>query len=300
MNGQPEVAAVVVTYNRLELLERVLDALESQTYPVGRVYVIDNASTDGTSEYLASRRWKRPASVITARVNTGGAGGFTRGIEAAAAGGADMFWLMDDDTLPHPDALEKLVEAYARSTGMRGKAPSFACSQVLWSDGSLCEMNNPEPTWDWSRPLAAGGTWLDVQSCSFVSCLVSREAVRSVGLPYREYFIWYDDAEYTLRLSKWSPGVFVPESRVTHLLASNRGVNWGDVTADNIWKFEYGMRNQVSAAWSLRRPHIAVVLAENVIGQMRGSGVPAPLRLRLLRAACRGLFFHPKRRYLRS
>ena len=207
---------------------------------------------------------------------------------------------MDDDTLPHPDALEKLVEAYARSTGMRGKAPSFACSQVLWSDGSLCEMNNPEPTWDWSRPLAAGGTWLDVQSCSFVSCLVSREAVRSVGLPYREYFIWYDDAEYTLRLSKWSPGVFVPESRVTHLLASNRGVNWGDVTADNIWKFEYGMRNQVSAAWSLRRPHIAVVLAENVIGQMRGSGVPAPLRLRLLRAACRGLFFHPKRRYLRS
>ena len=300
MNGQPEVAAVVVTYNRLELLERVLDALESQTYPVGRVYVIDNASTDGTSEYLASRRWKRPASVITARVNTGGAGGFTRGIEAAAAGGADMFWLMDDDTLPPPDALEKLVEAYARSTGMRGKAPSFACSQVLWSDGSLCEMNNPEPTWDWSRPLAAGGTWLDVQSCSFVSCLVSREAVRSVGLPYREYFIWYDDAEYTLRLSKWSPGVFVPESRVTHLLASNRGVNWGDVTADNIWKFEYGMRNQVSAAWSLRRPHIAVVLAENVIGQMRGSGVPVPLRLRLLRAACRGLFFHPKRRYLRS
>ena len=60
------------------------------------------------------------------------------------------------------------------------------------------------------------------------------------------------------------------------------------------------MRNQVSAAWSLRRPHIAVVLAENVIGQMRGSGVPVPLRLRLLRAACRGLFFHPKRRYLRS
>ena len=43
MNGQPEVAAVVVTYNRLELLERVLDALEAQTYPVGRVYVIDNA-----------------------------------------------------------------------------------------------------------------------------------------------------------------------------------------------------------------------------------------------------------------
>lgn len=295
----PKVAAVVVTYNRLDLLKRVLEALEEQTRPLDHLYVIDNASDDGTAEYLAGRHWDRPTSVITGTVNTGGAGGFTRGIEAAYNGDADLFWLMDDDTVPHADALERLVEGWEGARDLReGAAPSFACSQVLWTDGSLCEMNTPQPTWDWPRPIVAGKDWMDVLSCSFVSCMVSREAVKAVGLPYREYFIWFDDAEYTLRLARWRPGVFVPASKVDHLLAQNRGVNWGDVNEKNIWKFEHGIRNQLSAAWSLRQPHLAVELAENIIGQMRGAGVPGRLKLRLARAAVRGLAFHPRKRFV--
>lgn len=300
MTDTPKVAAVVVTYNRLGLLKRVLEALERQTMPLDHLYVIDNASDDGTREYLAERAWARPTSVITGSINTGGAGGFTRGIEAAYTGQADLFWLMDDDTVPHPDALERLVEGWEGARELRGgAAPSFACSQVLWTDGSLCEMNTPQPTWDWPRPIVAGKDWVDVKSCSFVSCMVSREAVEAVGLPYREYFIWFDDAEYTLRLARWRPGVFVPSSQVDHLLGQNRGVNWGDVNEKNIWKFEHGIRNQLSAAWSLRQPHLAVELAENVVGQMRGAGVPNRLKMRLARAAVRGLVFHPRKRFVR-
>lgn len=296
----PTVAAVVVTFNRKDLLGKVLDALEAQDRPLDKIYVINNASTDDTAEFLANRRWTRPTTLITTKTNTGGAGGFTYGIEAAYAGGEDLIWLMDDDTVPHPDALSELLKAWEGATQMRGNAPSFACSQVLWTDGSLCEMNTPEPTWDWPRPLAKGGTWMDVRSCSFVSCMVSREAVEAVGLPYREYFIWFDDAEYTMRLSKWRPGIFVPSSHVDHLLPQNRGVNWGDVNESNIWKFEYGMRNQLSAAWSLRQPQIAVGLVLNVLGQARGAGVPHALRLRLLKAACKGLVFHPAIRHVKD
>lgn len=288
------VAAVVVTFNRQELLAKVLDALEAQEHPLDHLYVIDNASTDDTASFLAERSWTRPTTIITSKNNTGGAGGFSRGIEAAFTGGQDLIWLMDDDTVPHPDALSELLVSWEAATQMRGAAPSFACSQVLWTDGTLCEMNTPETTWDWPRALAAGGTWMDVRSCSFVSCLVSREAVEAVGLPYREYFIWFDDAEYTLRLSKWRTGIFVPSSRVDHLLPQNRGVNWGDVNENNVWKFEYGMRNQISAAWSLRQPQIAVGLVLNVLSQVRGAGVPHKIRLRLLKAACKGLVFHPQ------
>lgn len=288
------VAAVVVTFNRQELLAKVLDALEAQEHPLDHLYVIDNASTDDTASFLAERSWTRPTTIITSKNNTGGAGGFSRGIEAAFTGGQDLIWLMDDDTVPHPDALSELLVSWEAATQMRGAAPSFACSQVLWTDGTLCEMNTPETTWDWPRALAAGGTWMDVRSCSFVSCLVSREAVEAVGLPYREYFIWFDDAEYTLRLSKWRTGIFVPSSRVDHLLPQNRGVNWGDVNENNVWKFEYGMRNQISAAWSLRQPQIAVGLVLNVLSQARGAGVPHKIRLRLLKAACKGLVFHPQ------
>lgn len=292
-----KVAAVVVTFNRCELLQRVLDALEAQERALDHLYVIDNASTDDTATVLATRPWQVPTTVLTASVNTGGAGGFTKGIEAAYAGGADLIWLMDDDTLPHPSALGELLDGYAGATQLRGAAPSFACSQVLWTDGSLCEMNTPETTWDWPRPLVAGKNWFDVKSCSFVSCLVSREAVAAVGLPYREYFIWYDDSEYTQRLARWRPGIFVPSSQVDHLLPQNRGVNWGDVNEKTIWKFEYGIRNQISAAWALRRPHLVAELVENIVGQMRGAGVPRHLKLRLAKAAAKGLFFHPAKRF---
>ncbi|MDI9588179.1 MAG: glycosyltransferase family 2 protein, partial [Acidobacteriota bacterium] len=285
-----KVAAVVVTFNRRELLDKTIEGLENQTRPVDKILVINNASTDDTAEFLKGREYKRPTRVVTSAQNTGGAGGFTLGIEQAYKDGFDAFWLMDDDTVPQPEALEKLLEGMESATEHRGEMPSFACSSVLWTDGSLCEMNTPEPVWDWARPLAAGQEYVDVKSCSFVSCLVTREGVEEVGLPYREYFIWFDDAEYTSRLSKFRPGIYVPDSKVDHLLKENRGVNYGDVNESNIWKFEHGVRNQVSAAWSLRNPTLVAQMGENMLKQMYGKNIPWDLKLRLARAGVKGLF----------
>lgn len=291
-----KVAAVVVTFNRRELLDKTIEGLENQTRPVDKILVINNASTDDTAEFLRNREYKRPTRVVTSAQNTGGAGGFTLGIEQAYKDGFDAFWLMDDDTVPQPEALEKLLAGMEEATEVRGEMPSFGCSSVLWTDGNLCEMNTPETVWDWARPLAAGRNYVDVKSCSFVSCLVTREGVEAVGLPYREYFIWFDDAEYTTRLSKFRPGIYVPDSKVDHLLKENRGVNFGDVNEDNIWKFEHGVRNQVSAAWSLRNPTLAAQLGENMLKQMWGQNIPWQLKAKLVGAGLRGLAFHPKKR----
>lgn len=291
-----KVVAVVVTFNRRELLDKTIEGLESQTRPVDKILIINNASTDDTAEFLKGRKYKRPTRVVTSAQNSGGAGGFTIGIEQAYEAGFDAFWLMDDDTVPQPEALEKLLDGMESATEHRGEMPSFACSSVLWIDGELCEMNTPEPVWDWVRPLAAGQEYVDVKSCSFVSCLVTREGVEEVGLPYREYFIWFDDSEYTTRLSKFRPGIYVPDSKVDHLLKENRGVNYGDVNESNIWKFEHGVRNQVSAAWSLRNPTLVAQMGENMLKQMYGKNIPWDLKLRLARAGVKGLFFHPKKR----
>ncbi|MDU5613902.1 MAG: glycosyltransferase family 2 protein [Varibaculum cambriense] len=295
------VAAVVVTYNRRDLLEKTLQGLENQTRPVDRIFVIDNASTDDTSAFLSERVMHRPTTVIKLPINTGGAGGFYYGIETAYEKGFDAFWLMDDDTVPRKDALSELLrgtEGEAAENG--GNLPSFACSMVIWKDGSLCEMNTPETTWDWPRRMAKGQDWQLVKSCSFVSCLVTREAARKVGLPYREYFIWADDAEYTSRLAKWRPGVFVPSSIVDHLLAKNRGVNWGDATSDSMWKFGRGARNQVSAAISLRSLVMLTSLVENMLKQLHNSNVPVKVKLQLVMHALSGFFFHPRKRFPRA
>lgn len=287
------VAAVVVTYNRRELLEQTLDALEGQTRRPDHVVVIDNASTDATADFLASRTFAIETTVKRLPENTGGAGGFSAGTDVAYGLGFDGVWLMDDDTVPQPESLDTLVAGHERAAEMLGFMPSFSCSLVLWKDGSLCEMNTPEPTWDFARPYAMGGDFVLVKSCSFVSALVTREAIRAVGLPSANFFIWYDDAEYTQRLAKFRPGVFIPESKVNHLLPQNRGVNFGDVNDGNVWKFEYGVRNQVATARKFRSPTIVASLVENMTKQMMRSGVPWRLRGRLVMAALRGVAFRP-------
>ena len=55
-----KVNCVVVTYNRLALLRECLAAIEKQTYPIHKVIVIDNCSTDGTEDFLKAYAVRHP------------------------------------------------------------------------------------------------------------------------------------------------------------------------------------------------------------------------------------------------
>ena len=127
------VAAIVVTYNRLELLRQCVEALRAQT-TVCDILIVDNASTDGTAQWLASQPDLHCRSTGS---NLGGAGGFHFGMRWAVEDSYAYVWLMDDDTLPKPDALQKLLEADRVLDGNYGWLSSVA----LWTDGSECKMN---------------------------------------------------------------------------------------------------------------------------------------------------------------
>ena len=109
METKDTVCAVVVTYNRKNLLLECLEALRKQTRPVQAIYLIDNASTDGTPELLLEKKYikKLPPENLTEpweeefevrnltdgqpiklhyvrmHQNTGGAGGFHEGVKRA-------------------------------------------------------------------------------------------------------------------------------------------------------------------------------------------------------------------------
>lgn len=295
MSGAIGTAAVIVTFNRSAKLMKVLDALAVQTMPPEVILVVDNASTDDTAALLAARAESDPRlRHIRLPVNAGGAGGFHAGMRVACQMGAAHLWLSDDDAYPRPDALERLHDALARFEQDTGRRPSFACSRVEWIDGSLCEMNCPRPVWDWARFVQPGAGWALVDSCSFVSALVPAWAVRKHGLPIAEYFIWFDDAEFTRRISRSHPGIFVPESVVVHDTPENRGVNYGLVDEASLWKFVYGARNEAS----FRRREVGLIsvlaFAYGARGQMRRHRVPARLRRKIYGAILRGLSFRPK------
>ena len=218
----PSVWAVVVTWNRRALLEQCLAHLIAQTRACDGVVVVDNASDDGTAEMLADA-WAGRAVVVRLPVNTGGAGGFNAGVRAAMQAGADRLWLMDDDVLAEPDALERLLQA-EDGLANEGVTPAFLCSSVRSPDGHLT--NTPEidrrenalgyPAW--GERLERG--LIPVRQATFVSLLVRRSSVARHGLPLAPMFIWGDDTEYTLRLSRAEPGYLVAASRAIHVRAA--------------------------------------------------------------------------------
>ena len=161
--------------------------------------------------------------------------------------------------------------------------------RVPWSsfiDGSISEMNNPIPTWDWGRLQAMGyDNLVMVTQCSFVSVLIPRWVMEAFGLPYKEYFIWFDDAEYTLRITKACPGVEVLDSVVLHDMGVNQGVNYSMVNEKNVWKFSYGARNEGSYRFpSQEQGQLPDVLSDGVERNRRGR-VPKSLRIQDLWAA---------------
>lgn len=290
-----KTVAVIVTFNRSGKLMKVLDALEQQTMRPDIILVVDNASTDDTATMVAARA-SEDGTVRHLRLpkNIGGAGGFHAGMKAAYQMGAQYFWISDDDAYPKPDAIEKLHGALSNFEAETGWRPSFSCSRVEWIDGSLCEMNCPRPVWDWARFVRPEAAWALVDSCSFVSVMIPRWAVSEHGLPCADYFIWFDDAEYTRRISRSYPGIFVPESIVTHDTPVNQGVNFGMVDENNLWKFKYSARNETS----FRRREAGLVsvmaYAYGVRQAMKQNEVPGSLRRQIYVAILKGLSFRPK------
>jgi rhamnopyranosyl-N-acetylglucosaminyl-diphospho-decaprenol beta-1,3/1,4-galactofuranosyltransferase len=240
--ASPRVTAVVVTYNRRELLLEALAAVHAQSHAPDAVIVVDNASADGTA---AAVRARYPgARLAELKHNTGGAGGFAYGLALALADGADLVWLMDDDTVPEPDALRAMLGARA---GHPGAPPALIASRVLWTDGRPHPMNTPrvKPFATRAERLAAAASGCQpIRSASFVSILVDAVEVRRRGLPRADYFLWNDDFEFTARLLRGNSGLLCPASVVVHKTRT-----FGSTDADPGPRFFYEVRNKI---WMLR------------------------------------------------
>ena len=208
-----KVGIVVVTYNRLALLKEVIDALRLQTYTDYQIIVVNNGSTDDTAKWLAEQD---DVFTIT-QENLGGAGGFFTGMKYVAENGYKYCWIMDDDVICDTDALAELISAINVKDNI-----GFVCSKVLGTDGS--PMNTPIVNMDSRSPITGYEDYFDLSDCNmvkvkratFVSVLFTTEIIRQIGLPYKEYFIWGDDTEYTTRLSKKYPCYVALKSKVIH------------------------------------------------------------------------------------
>jgi GT2 family glycosyltransferase len=206
------VAALVVSYNRCELLRQCLSALVRQTYPLDEILVFDNGSTDGSLEMV--QRDFPSVSLAQSPTNIGGAGGFSAGLDILLGRGHEFAWLMDDDAVPRHDALAPLLSAMAACGDAK---PGFVASTVLSPEGmklpSHIPLRIPESENRLSRTPA---DTYPAAHATFVGVLINLEVARQTFLPIADFFIWWDDSEYTSRLQVMAGGLASTTSVVVH------------------------------------------------------------------------------------
>ena len=274
-NTPARLVAVVVTHNRLEQLKLTLARLlEASAADLTMVLVVDNASTDGTGDWLAAQDDPR-LLVHRSATNTGGAGGFETGMRQAVER-FDPDWLvvMDDDARPDAGALATFHSEDRTGYEAWGAA-------VRHPDGRICDINRPSINPFWNRAAfvrtALGGgregfhlsekdyqgaALRQVDAASFVGLFVSRAAIKRVGYPDGRLFVYGDDVLYTLRLSAAGGRIaFDPMLRFEHDFSS---IAAGQIRIRPLWKCYYHHRNLLmvyrEAAGVLFWPALLIVL----------------------------------------
>ncbi len=197
-----QIACIIVTFNRRSLLSQCIDHVLTQTFKPTVVYIVDNASSDGTYDMVISKYHLDNHSCsafvdgveiryVRLKENIGGAGGFYTGMKAAYDhGGFGGYWVMDDDGMPEAQCLEELVKHL--------RTHDYLSPMVV-------DVENPdkmsfEYCGEKQAFLArAHDGIVEGVACPFNGILYSQRLVEKVGFPKKEMFIWGDEENYSLR-----------------------------------------------------------------------------------------------------
>jgi rhamnopyranosyl-N-acetylglucosaminyl-diphospho-decaprenol beta-1,3/1,4-galactofuranosyltransferase len=265
---QDRIAVVVVTYNRKVLLADCLKSLLDQSRPPDAIFIIDNCSTDGTYEFLCDKGlvgpidgepggpWETLKEIASPRTqvrfvrlseNTGGAGGFHEGLKRATGADFDWIWLMDDDLVAAPDALEALVrkkEALSPVCGRMVLLNSLVLSRDRMDSDTLAfplqELSKSGCPrikvyhWRLSEVRDKIDNGLYRWACPFNGTFISSQAVAQIGLPNKDFYIKGDEKDFLWRAARKVAMFTVVDSRVFHPEPRSGVFDW---------KQYYGIRN---------------------------------------------------------
>ncbi|MDD2748535.1 glycosyltransferase family 2 protein [Acidithiobacillus sp.] len=257
------VAAVVVTYNRKQLLTECLDALLAQTRSVDKIILIDNASTDGTPELLREHGYLDNPVIDYVRLpeNTGGAGGFHEGVKRGYEAGYDWIWLMDDDAEPVLDALEKMSPGFSIDGVLAvANLPTAEDGTVQFNHRGWTDMCRSDG--EVIKHISENQLTKDIiyiEQASFVGLAVSKAVVDKIGYPKREFFIHHDDFYYCYMISKIGKIILMKNSLIKHKDAAKKDTKkstffWRSsprMPLEKLWLSYFGLRNLV---W-MRKQH---------------------------------------------
>jgi len=234
----------VVTFNRSGLLSRLLRSIERMDPKPGHVVIVDNASSDDTTEVVESFRERLDTELVYRRLdtNTGGSGGFSEGVRVAYELGSTWIWLMDDDVEVISDGLAGMGRWASRFQSIQGRRYDFDGSEFYWQYRVAERMGIP-------IPFAPAGFddsgFKEMNSGCFEGMFIHRDVVRQIGLPDPRFFIYWDDQLYGWLASRVTTSVIVDEfvlRRTREIKQWDMGVRHMNASSD-AYRY-YIMRNR--------------------------------------------------------
>jgi GT2 family glycosyltransferase len=283
VNREPSVAAVIPSWNSVELLPRCLDSLDAQGGGV-EVLVVDNGSNDGTVAYLEQRE----VAHISLPRNTGFAHAMNLG---AAAIAAEAILALNADTELEPGVVPLLSAALAADPGLGGAQPRilqlegarrdiaaarlYSAGQALTRDGRAVELGAGE------RQAARYLEPREVFGVCGAACLLRRELFDDLGGYDERFFAFYEDVDLNVRarIAGWR-FAYLPDAVVWHL----GNASWmAEAPEPGAWNARLVARNRISAQVKFMPASALPRIAAVEVGALARAA-----RQRRLRATLRG------------
>lgn len=244
-----DIDVIIVTYNRLEKLKHTLSCYEAQTCNFANLIVVNNHSTDGTTEFLDS--WLKDKShkfekhVLNMAENLGGSGGFYYGQKYALKFGSEWVYVSDDDAYP----ANNLIEKFKLRLSSNGCIKYSAICGVVYNDGKIDEEHR-------DRIKFAHGEFMrfhvskeeykketfEIDLFTYVGTFLNKKALKEVGLCNPHFFIYYDDSEHAIRLAQYGKILVDTSIKINHDCGALTQNKTGAICS---WRDFYSTRNMM-------------------------------------------------------
>lgn len=289
------VCAVVVTFNRKDLLVKCISSLLEQSLKVDAIYIIDNNSTDGTSQLLKEHNYigqiqnntsttqidETLIKYIKLSKNMGGAGGFYEGVKQASQDNYDWIWIMDDDAFPTQNCLKNLEKYYdlEDTVGLASLKVDLD-DNILYNHRGYFNFTHGLPIQKHISYEDTQKETTDIDMASFVGLLVRNTAVKEIGYPKKEFFIHADDLEYCIRLRSKGKIKLINKSIIKHAEGSTQGTfkkKFLNTTVDRrpyekLWINYFMQRNLIwiGRKYSQNKPSLYTTILKNYLFSIIG------------------------------
>jgi GT2 family glycosyltransferase len=215
----PKIYIILVSYNQRSDATRVLDAIKRQTLPPAGVMLVDNSPGDGTAGMVRDEyEW---VTLIEPGENLGYAAGNNLGMKKALTEGADWILLLNTDTEPAPDFLEKFWGAVEVNPGYGAYMPLilYGDRATIWAAVGCLDPIDMRPYHDLQGFPAsyAPDTLRPVGFAVGCAFMMPSQIAEATGGFSEEFFMYYEDADLSMRIKALGyETVYVPGAPLVH------------------------------------------------------------------------------------